>query len=226
MEMVHVRANARRYPNAPLSTVPRQIGIWKGREVANSASLEAARRQVNDLLYREYRAPGKPLVEVVLLYWGPGEGTLLGRRSHVPEGCYPYHGMQLEWTREIELTLDSEPLRKAALRASVFSGPNGKRLVTSWQQTGSASSSDERLPKNRLELLLYGLREIFHLGAAYPPELALQLITPLQGDQERILSAHQKLAQQLIPLIAEGFLSAGPTSSGSAGRNGQPGVHK
>jgi len=209
LELRWAQLNAERYATTPLASVPLRLGRWTGRDLPELKALET-QRQVSDALFREYRCPGRPLVQVLVLYWRRGAGTLLGRRAHRPEGCYPYHGMEELWSR---------PIQVATARGSVsaFTGPAGDLLVTSWQQSGPGPEAQSRLPGNRFALYADGLREILRLNAGYPPEIAVQLITPSGALPDRAEAAQRELASLLFPVLTETCLL--PAEGETVGRS-------
>jgi exosortase len=204
--------NANRFPPKPLAAVSGELGQWQGRDVETPLDAEAL-RHVSDSLYRQYHRPGRPPVTAMIFYWRKGAGTLLGRRAHLPESCYPYHGMRDVWTEMAELPTASEVLPEVSVRTTAFASADLDLVVTSWQQAPLEPVPTSSVPKGRWELLLYGLKEIVHLHKPYPPELAIQLISPLSGPPEPVVAAQRDLARRLIPdVVAKTFRAEGEPS--------------
>jgi len=206
VEVGHVLAAESRAQVRPLAAIPMRIGKWTSETLPDPRGLKR-QRHVSDAFYREYRAPGEPPIRVALLYWRTGEGTFLGRRIHLPEVCYPFHGMAQRWTERRELETQSWVLPVVEVRTSAFASPEGDFIVTSWQQAG--------LRRGPLEIeaysgwagkLVYGLREIFSLGTDYPAELAIQLSSSQQGPKQWIVAAQSRLGAEIIGLAVDHVL--------------------
>ena len=203
LEVQYVYAAERRHASRPLASIPARIGKWTGEELPDPTELDR-HRHVSDALFRVYRAPGEPPINVTLMYWRTGEGTFLGRRAHLPEGCYPYHGMAQRWSRTQELRIDSEALPAVTVTTSSFSMGDGAVIVTSWQQAGLGGEPiPRRAYSGKMGQLVYGLREILRIGSDYPAELALQLSTSQAGPEERIALAQKRFGALLIGRAAD-----------------------
>jgi len=198
LELQYVYAAEHRHTSSPLASIPTRIGKWTAEELPAPPGLERG-RHVSDALFRVYRAPGEPEIRMTLLYWRMGEGTFIGRRAHLPESCYPYHGMAQRWSKTQELATGSDVLPVVEVRTSSFAGGEGSVIVTSWQQVGLRG---EPIPRSaysgKVGQLIYGLREIFRMGSDYPAEVALQLSTTQIGPEERIISAQVRFARLLL----------------------------
>jgi len=199
---------ARHRPRArPLASIPASIGKWTSVTLPDPEDLERG-RHVSDAMFREYRAPGEPAIRVNLLYWRTGEGTFLGRRAHLPESCYPFHGMAELWSKTEQLKTGSELLPEVEVRTSAFAAPGGPVIVTSWQQAGLRGGElKRRAYTGKIGQLIYGLREILRIKSDYPAEIAIQLSTSEGGPEDRIVSAQKRLASLLIRQAAEVLLA-------------------
>ena len=209
-------ANSRKYPDAPLNEIPKTIGKWAGKELEIDREMFEARHWT-DYLSREYTAIDGPPISVFALYWKRGAGTFIGRRAHLPESCYPYHGMEQQWTQVCEVQTDSQSIPKIVLRHSIFSSSSGEVLVTSWQES-LGTGTEVGMAKSRLGLMMYGLKELFSLGKDYPPELACQFITPLVMPAEGITSAHREFARTFIPQTVKSVVRLHGEEGAGSGR--------
>ena len=213
-ELYHVYASHQRRPTSPLTSIPTRIGKWVAEDLPDPPDLDR-QRHVSDALFRVYRAPGEPPIRVTFLYWRTGEGTFLGRRAHLPESCYPYHGMAQRWSKTTEVITGSRNLPAVVVRTTSFAAGEGAVIVTSWQQVGLRGEEIERRAyEGKLGQLLYGAREILRIGSDYTAELALQLSTPQTGPEERIMSAQIRFAPLLIREAAD-LVLAGPAMNGA-----------
>ncbi len=212
MEVGHVLAAESRAQVRPLAAIPMRIGKWTSETLPDPEDLER-HRHVSDALFREYNAPGEPPIRVTLLYWRTGEGTFLGRRAHLPESCYPFHGMAQRWTEKRTLQTGSEVLPEVEVTTSAFAHPErGTTIVTSWQQVGLRGEEiDRRAYKGKLGQFVYGLREILRIGSDYPAEVALQLSTPAGEAEEWVVAAQARLAPLFISRAVEQVMGAGHT---------------
>lgn len=221
LELWHVRAVEQRQKASPLALMPRTLGKWTSQDLPDPLGLDR-QRHVSDALFRAYRAPGEPEIHVTLLYWRTGEGTVLGRRAHLPEGCYPYHGMAELWSETRELATASALLPAAEVRTSAFIARGGNVIVTSWQQAGLSTEPLERKAySGKVGQLIYGLREILRMGSDYPAEIALQLSTTGGGPEDRVKSAQARLASLIIGQAVDLVLAA-PSEPGPAAKAAQP----
>jgi len=213
VEVGHVLAAESRAQVRPLAAIPMRIGKWTSKTEPDPEDLER-HRHVSDALFREYSAPGEPPIRVTLLYWRTGEGTFLGRRAHLPESCYPFHGLAQRWTVKRMLQTGSELLPEVDVTISAFAHPErGTTIVTSWQQVGLRGEEiDRRAYKGKLGQFVYGLREILRIGSDYPAEVALQLSTPAGEAEDWVVSAQARLAPLFISRAVEQVMGAGQTS--------------
>jgi len=210
VEVGHVLAAESRAQVRPLAAIPMRIGKWTSETLPDPEGLKR-QRHVSDALYREYRAPGEPPIRVALLYWRTGEGTFLGRRAHLPEACYPFHGLAQRWTKKRTLQTGSELLPEVEVTTSAFAHPErGTVIVTSWQQVGLRGEEIQgRAYRGKLGQFVYGLREILRIGSDYPAEIALQLSAPAGEAEGWVVSAQARLAPLFIGRAVEQVMAAG-----------------
>jgi exosortase len=211
IEIRHVLAAERRVHVRPLAGIPMRIGKWTSETLPDPEDL-VRDRHVSDAIYREYRAPGEPPLQVTLLYWRTGEGTFLGRRAHLPETCYPFNGMAQRWTKTRQLQTGSDLLPEVEVTTSAFAHPQrGTVIVTSWQQVGlHAGKIERRAYEGKLGQLIYGIREILRIRSDYPAEVALQLSAPAGEAEDWVVSAEARLAPLFINQAARALLAGQP----------------
>jgi exosortase len=188
----------------PLAAIPMSIGKWTAETLPDPEGLVRG-RHVSDALYRECRAPGEPPIRVTLLYWRTGGGTFVGRGAHLPETCYPSHGMAQRWTKTRMLQTGSDLLPEVEVTTSAYAYWDAETvIVTSWPQVGLHGGKIERRAyAGKLAQLLYGAREILRIRSDYPAEVALQLSTPAGEAKDWVVSAQMRLVAPLIGLAVK-----------------------
>lgn len=193
----------RSYPDLPLQGLPYAIRGWTGADL-DAEEAAATYRNPSDWIYREYRREGRPPIGVLALCWGPGVGTYADRRVHVPEICYPQHGMVEVSTHTTPVELNTEPPDQVLLRTSVFRTPDAPLVVTSCYMAGGGRLTiPYRIPEGYVAALKWGLGKLFRPDP-FGPEMAFQFITPLKTPAEAaIVREHHEFAAWFIPRVVE-----------------------
>jgi exosortase len=219
-EFLFTRSNSQKYPNAVFAKVPARAGSWEGKKVEMPEDRFEARHWT-DYLAREYRSEGNPGVAVFALYWKRGGGTLLGRRTHLPASCYPYNGMLQRWSEASTIELTGATVRRVRLQHNLFADAKSQVLVSSWR--GTLERGAERdIPRGRLELAAYGMRELLSIGGDYPPEVAFQFITPVAGRTEEVAALHREFARIFLPPALAALTRPKREPSRQQGQEGLP----
>lgn len=209
LEAYTVDAAARKYPDAPLAGIRRRIGKWVAQDLEIDEATVRARKPT-EWLYREYRAPGQPPIQVLVLYWKPGSGTFRERREHGAEACAQYHGLKQEWTETAEVPTKSALLPTVLLRSSVFSHASGSILVTSIQQIGLTRTT--YVSGSYLDRLAFRARGVLSGRELHSCMLVFQFVTDVGASVDRIASAHERFASWFVGEAVDIVMGSGAQS--------------
>lgn len=189
-----------RYADAPLAGIPKQVGIWTGQDQEIDKAVREIRKPT-DMIYRHYSAPGRPDLDVLVLYWKPERGSIFARRLHGPEICSTYQGMKELWVRRRMMPTGKDGRTEVEVSYAVYELGGARMLATWWQETGAGSTGERVEPHGYMAKILFGLRTVWTANLS-SPEVSVQLLTPLVDSVERaeeIARVHAEFAREFAP---------------------------
>jgi EpsI family protein len=123
-------------PRRPLSAFPKDIGEWRGEDVAIDEQVKEVLGD-GEFLLRFYRAPGQPYIDFFLAYF-PTQRT--GSTIHSPQNCLPGSGWLPVDFRHIEIVHGG---KKAVVNRYVIAKGLDRQLVIYWYQSNGRIVASE-----------------------------------------------------------------------------------
>ena len=180
------------FPAKPLSTFPKRIGQWIGKEEGFSQEIYEA-LGVDDSFFATYNSPvGRSINLYVGFYQSQREGDLI----HSPKHCMPGAGWNITHrsSEEIEIP-DSEYGKINAIKLTIKNGSQ-QQIVLYWFQSRGRFIASEYMQK--IYLIIDSITKRRTDGSF------IRLMTPIDdGDQEKAIENLKNFSSLLIPVLQE-----------------------
>lgn len=200
--------DGRKYPDAPLESVPALIGRWQGEEQEFDEEVWRVREPTDAVTY-SYRKSGMLPVRGTVLYWKPGADPERKHLRHSIERCGPAHGMEEQWMEKMEVSTGSDLAPEVTVRVAGYTGDGRSMIVTSCEMAGltELDMSARRNERGYTGLLVYGLRSLWVGPARLKPSISFQLSTGGDHPREEVIAAHRDVAGRFIGRTLEEIYS-------------------
>jgi len=180
------------HPNKPLSTFPKQIGAWQGKEQRFESKIYEI-LGVDDSFLATYFAPDGQQVQLYVgFYQSQREGDII----HSPKNCMPGAGWKIISSSIEELA--ATETRSKDLKVIKFKLKNGiqEQLVLYWYQSRGRIISSEYMQK--FYLVLDSITRRRTDGSF------VRLIAPIQnGNEEQVSETLKSFAVKIFPILNE-----------------------
>jgi EpsI family protein len=187
-----VHSNEGVHPNKPLSTFPKQIGEWKGKEQRFESKVYEV-LGVDDSYLATYSAPDGQQVQLYVgFYQSQREGGII----HSPKNCMPGSGWNI--TNSSIEKLEVHRTQYKNIKAIKFKLKNGihEQLALYWYQSRGRIISSEYMQK--FYLVFDSITRRRTDGSF------VRLIAPIHnGNEERASEALKSFAGKIFPILVE-----------------------
>jgi EpsI family protein len=175
----------------PFATFPTEIGPWKGVEDRFDEKVYNI-LGVDDSFYADYRAPGKPWINLYVgFYQSQREGELI----HSPKNCMPGGGWNIVGSSIEALPLGSADAKDyKAIKLVLQKGPN-KQISLYWYQSRGRIISSEYMQK--IYLVWDAITRNRTDGSF------VRLIAPVISSEEQTLETLKNFSKDLFPILQE-----------------------
>lgn len=178
-------------PNKPLSTFPKQIGKWVGKEEGFGQKIYDI-LGVDDSFLCNYRTPEGELVQ---LYVGFYESQREGDLIHSPRHCMPGAGWDIIQTSVEEASIPNSTSRKFKVIKLLLKKDDQQQVVLYWFQSRGRLIASEYLQK--IYLVIDSVSKHRTDGSF------VRLISPVKGDEHRTSGVMKGFVELLLPVLQE-----------------------
>jgi EpsI family protein len=175
---------------APLDTLPKVIGEWRGKNRFFSDKVTAI-LQANDSLLRFYARPDGDAVWLYVAFWGRQAD---GMAAHSPKLCYPGNGWLPTETGQETLLLPHGARKEIRVNRILFQKGNVKEMVLYWYQTGPRVVTSEYVGKFLLAYDSLWNRRSDVAFIRFSVEVT-------QGNTALAMERAREIVQRVVPLL-------------------------